>query len=95
MGAEIVENVHLAGGIPAEDEVTARDCASQERAALRQLGLVAEVKPAFLKDLLVLELEEFRIGEDLARNLEQSIGLVDSNASRRLDALLHVCLLTE
>jgi hypothetical protein len=43
----------------------------------------------------VLELEKFGIGEDLARNLKQSIGLVDPNASRRLDALLHVCLLKE
>jgi hypothetical protein len=66
MGAEVVENVHLAGGIAAEDEIASCDGAGQERAALRQLGVVAKVEPALLKNLLVLELEEFRIGEDLA-----------------------------
>src|SRR5262249_15618055 len=51
MGAEIIENVNLAGGIAAEDEVTPRNRTGQERAALRQLRVMTKVEPAFLKDL--------------------------------------------
>ena len=70
MGAQIVENVDLAGGIAAEDEVAPGDRAGQERSGLRQFGVVAEIEPALLEDLLVLELEELRIGKDPARDLE-------------------------
>ena len=89
MRAEIVEDVDLAARVAIENEVATGDRAGEKRSRLGQFAVMAEIEPAALEYLLVLEIEDVLIGEDAARNLKGSCVLVGPHLKRCSDILVH------
>src|SRR5262249_24566752 len=66
----VEERVQLALPGGCEQDVAPRDRPGDEVARLRELGLVAQVEPAAVEELLVFALHHAAVDEGVARNLE-------------------------